>query len=238
MKKLIILLSLVLALASCASEETEQPVSSSSSSEESSSSETVEPIKKELLKLKHSLGDFDSAEGSVMDMYPANIPFEMPEGLENGSGENIEIPEETVNAIMEIYPDFTMEGNWHNFINYYTADFSYGMLEFIYYIENIATDKVVFCTIENGYITKVGFRNITAEADEEALLERVRLFEETHEQEKYEFKENEEFLSEDVNYVFYYVPQKLVYGYQLFFYMDTSVGKVINNEYFSEYEIP
>ncbi len=245
MKKLTALILALCLLCSCTG--TEEPVTPQKpevengdveiESEEVPSPEAEAPVKKELLKLGHTLGDFDSAEGAVTDQYSVSIPFEIPEGLENGKGENIYIPEETVNALRELCSDFSPDENWQNWVNYYTQDFSYGMLEFTYYIGNIATDKTVFCSIENGSITKVGFRNITAEVDGEELLERVYAFEQTHEQEKYEFKEGEEFLSEEVHYVYYYVPNKLIYGYQLFYYIDTPVGQVISNEYFSEYEI-
>ncbi len=239
MKRLIAAVLVLCLLCSCSTgEEPVEPEKEEIESGEVLLPEAEIPVKKELLKLGHTLGDFDSAEGFVMDRQKVNIPFEVPENLENGKGENIDIPKETLNAIQELYPGFAFDENWHNWVNYYTQDFSYGMLEFTYYIENIATDKVVFCSIENGFINEVGFRNIAAEAEEDELLERVWAFEQSHEQEKYKFKDGEEFLSEDVNYVYYYVPEKLVYAYQLFFYMDTPIGKVVNNEYFSEYFIP
>ncbi len=243
MKKFIIFLALVLVLSSCGKPTEEQPnlppnsqSQSSEHSEEEKPPETEEQ-EKEVLKLGHTI-DFDPSEGYVPESIPANIPFEMPEGLDNGHGENVEIPKEVLKAINEFLPDFDPSDNWHNHINYYTQDLSVGMVEFIYYIDDfISTDKAIICTIENGYITSITARNLAAKQTEAVLIDAVKHFKETHTQEKYVFKEGEEFLSEDVNYIYYYNDYTLVYAYQLFFYMDTPVGKVINNEYFSEYII-
>ncbi len=194
------------------------------------------------LKLPHYLEeDFNSSEGQEQISFETDISFPVPESFKKSDIALVpeDIPTELTDKIKENAPGFDFsEKGWSAFINYYTQDFSGGILKIIYSIgEKITTNKAAVCIIEDGVITKVTLVNMSLEADEEELLERMEIFENSTTQEKKIFEENEEFLSEDISYNYYYNIDTLTYCYQLFFYENTSVGQVINNDYGSEYII-
>ena len=69
-------------------------------------------------------------------------------------------------------------------------------------------------------------------------MKRVKKFAESTEQERYQFKENEEFIEETVQYTYNYANEALVYVYNLFFWEGEGDMRVINNSLGSEYLIP
>ena len=76
--------------------------------------------------------------------------------------------------------------------------------------------------------------------DEDKLIKLVNDFKNNTIQEKKEFKEDEEFLKEDITYTYRYNTDELRYTYQLYFYQSFGSDiseKVINNEYGTEYVI-
>lgn len=193
------------------------------------------------LKLPHHLDEkFDSAYGIEPHSRRTDIPFPVPEnyGETDSSVIPIDIPEELLLEIQKDYPDFTGKNGWNASVNYYTEDLSAGMIRIIYTIGGkITTNKAIICTIENNVIIRISYTNMEMETDEENLLERVEIFENTTTQERKILGEGEEFPSEDIQFNYYYNIDTLVYCYQLFFYVNTDMGKVVNNDYASEYII-
>ena len=130
---------------------------------------------------------------------------------------------------------------WNIIVNMYAKDEGNGLIKFNYQIKDIIdTNKSIVFTINNNVINRVSFINMDFEVDEEKLVKLVNDFKNSTIQEKKEFAPNEEFLKDDVTYLYRYNTDELRYTYQLFFYMqhgDDPDNKVVNNEYGTEYVI-
>ena len=193
-----------------------------------------------ILALPHYLDEnMDLSAGAPIGKR-TDIPFSVPEtyNMEKEKVMEIEIPPELLVEIKASHPDFEISENWESTLTYYSADYSAGMIKIIYVIgDKIVTDKAIICTIENGKIIRISYTNMDASVDEEKLLEKVENFENTTVQTKKVFEEGELFLDEEITYRYCFNAGKLIYCYQLYFYEDTPIGQVINNEYASEYFI-
>lgn len=238
MKKIFCILMIIGLFCGCAAEPVCEEKASFSQSENSSSG--IYEFDKIWLKLPHNLDeDFDSAVGIEQHSRRVDIPFTAPEEIREQDSllMEIEIPQDVMEEINVDYPDFGGEG-WETTLKYFADDLSVGMIKIIYTIEDtITTNKAAICSIENGRIVRIAYTNMEMETDEADLLERVEKFKSKTAQEKKTFEEDELFLSEDIQYNYYYNLDTLVYCYQLFFYEGTDLGAVINNDYFSEYII-
>ncbi len=157
---------------------------------------------------------------------------------------NLSEYEEKYSKIIEYikskYSNFALQ-NWSIMVNMYSVDDGNGMIRLNYQIKDIIdTNKSILFIIENNVITKVTFINMDFEVDENELINLVNDFNNKSIQEKKEFAKNEEFLKEDVTYLYRYNTDELLYTYQLFFYQQLGNDpneKVINNEYGTEYVI-
>lgn len=189
------------------------------------------------LKLPHHI-DIDTTENQVITVIETSIPTSrLSAQIDEPITDNTEMLKPIIDEINKKCVNFTFE-NWRITVNYFSDDESTGNLIFRYYIgDSIITNKAVTCLIENDIITQINYSNIDMTTDEATLLDKVDRFTQTHIQEKKQMKSGEEFISEDIRYVYYYNIDTLVYSYTLFFYEDTDIGKVINNEYVSEYII-
>ncbi len=249
MKKLALIIMLVAMLTlfcACSNEIPEEILPEESESSLSSSENEEEAAPKIFLPLINffeSEEEFiDSAAGIEISGKRTEIPFAVPESVDeyNHSAIEIDVPPELEAEIKADYPYFGGE-RWKAALSYHTSDFSNGIIKIIYVIDDkIATNKAIVCTIENGKIVRINYTNMDMhidEAYENELLEKVENFEATTVQTKKIFEEGEEFLSEDVRYNYYYNIDTLTYTYQLFFYVDTGSGKVVNNDYGCEYII-
>ena len=148
------------------------------------------------------------------------------------------LPEQIISVIHEKTGIESWDG-WQMMIHFFNDEKSEGMLQLRYAIKDrIITNKAVTCAIEGGRINDLYLTQIDGRADEEDLLKRVKKFAESTEQEKYQFKENEEFIEETVQYTYNYANEALVYVYNLFFYEGKGDMRVINNSLASEYLIP
>ena len=148
------------------------------------------------------------------------------------------LPEQIISVIHENTGIDSWDG-WQMMIHYYNEEETEGLLQLRYAIKDrIITNKAVTCAIEGGKINDLYLTEIDGNADEEDLLKRVKKFAESTEQERYQFKENEEFIEETVQYTYNYANEALVYVYNLFFYEGEGDMRVINNSLGSEYLIP
>lgn len=241
MKKLFIVLIIIGLFCSCGANEI--PENEINPDPEMIETEPKEPSEqaKIILALPHHLDEnylYLSAGDPIGRR--TDIPFAPPENydIENEKVINIEIPPELLNEIKTDYQDFDGGQNWKTSLTYYTSDLSAGMIKIIYVIgDKISTDKAIICTIENGKIVRINYTNMEAFADENDLLARVENFENTTVQTKKVFDKGELFLEEETTYRYCFGADKLIYCYQLYFYEDTEVGAVINNDYASEYFI-
>lgn len=218
MKKICIILSLIFIFTGC-------KISNNSGYE------------KKLLKLKHSLSEeIDLSENSVLERYDVDIVLDVSKKDDNKI-DLTELPSELIDVIEDKIPDFDVENkNFAAYLNFYSDDGNFGILEIKYFIaDNIITNKAVIASFENKRITEICFTNCSFSADEEKIIKTAKDFLSTHEQEKKIFSETEEFISEETLFHYYYQSEILCYCYQLFFYEETPYGKIINNEYISEY---
>lgn len=241
LKKIIAFLLILMFLCSCgANEIPENEIEPAPETIEPESEEPSEPVKI-ILALPHHLDEhylYLSAGDPIGRR--VDIPFAPPENYDMDTEKviDIEIPPELLAEIKADFPDFESGEKWKATLTYYTSDLSAGMIKMIYVIgDKIATDKAIVCSIENGKIIRINYTNMEESADEENLLERVENFENATVQTKKVFEEGELFLEEETTYRYCFGADKLIYCYQLYFYEQTPIGPVINNDYASEYFI-
>lgn len=147
---------------------------------------------------------------------------------------------EVIDYIKTKYSDFD-PAKWNIIVNMYAVSDGNGIIKFNYQIKDVIdTNKSIVLSINNNIINRISFINMDYETDEDKLIELINNFKDNAIQEKKEFKEDEEFIKDDVTYTYRYNTDELRYTYQLYFYQsfgrDTS-EKVINNEYGTEYVI-
>lgn len=145
-----------------------------------------------------------------------------------------------IQYIKNKYPNFDTK-KWNIIVNMFSASDGNGIIKFNYQIKDeIDTNKSILLNVSNNVINKISFINMGFEVDEEKMIKLVNEFKNNIIQEKKEFSENEEFLSEDTKYIYYYNIDELRYTYQLYFYVkygDNPEHKVVNNDYGCEYVI-
>lgn len=207
---------------------------------ERSSAQTSSAPEKQLLKLvdlAEADDGFDSAENIAITRRAVNIPAgSLAQSETELPLSPSALPAGLMSELSKDFPgeDFT-SGKWTYFVNMIAEDGSFGQLRLLYNIEDIATNKAVVCTIENGAITGISYTNmsfsLSAEQEQE-LISRVRRFSETHVQEKREFADGERFVSDQTKFTYYYNIAVLRYSYALFF--EYGQPAVVNNNYGTE----
>lgn len=145
-----------------------------------------------------------------------------------------------IQYIKHKYSNFDTK-KWNIVVNMFSASDGNGIIKFNYQIKNeIDTNKSILLNVSNNVINKISFINMDFDVEEEKMIKLVNEFKNNIIQEKKEFSENEEFLSEDTKYIYYYNVDELRYLYQLYFYIkygDNLEHKVVNNDYGCEYVI-
>lgn len=189
------------------------------------------------LRLPHYL-DEDVDLSANQELFGERISLalpDFPETVDETLSGNEEALGEIFAELKSKVPDIETE-KWKFTFHYLTNDKSCGMIKFQYFIgEDIRTDKAAIFSFENGAVNHVSYSNLSAFCDEEEKIRMKEEFLETHIQEKRVFEEREEFLEDETTFSYYYGTDTLVYCYQLYFYEETDIGKVINNDYVSEY---
>lgn len=124
-----------------------------------------------------------------------------------------------------------LDERWKVFVHFYDEEETVGMVEFLYTIGEIDTNKSIIFNLDSGKADTLYFKNLDAQADEQDLLRRVGLFREKYVQEKRTLEKGEAFESEKTSFTYYYNRDRLVYSYFYFF----SYGDgVINNDWGTE----
>ena len=215
-----VLLCLVLMLfASACGNDTETP-------EPSSSPQSAPTRKEKILKLEQCpYLETEATEPSVMDV---NIAYDgLSELNTTGISNNSEL--NVFAAFIRYEFGVDINDKWHVTVHFYNDEQTCGMLEFQYYIGDIGTDKHFLFNLDNGTADMLYYANIDCDTDEQALNASVAKFNDKYEQEKYQFKDDEELESECVSYTYNYKSGKLVYCYSVFFYYGPD--RIINNDY-------
>ena len=124
-----------------------------------------------------------------------------------------------------------LNSSWEVFVHFYDMDQTVGMVQFQYFIgtgdDEIGTNKSIIFNLNNGKVDMIFHSCLDGITDESALLSRVSSFKSKYEQEKYQLKDGEKFVSETVNYTYDYDTGDFVYCYAVFF----SYDGIINNDY-------
>lgn len=206
--------------------------------QEPEENKVVEPEQKLLLELPHHIDIQEENEKTISRKTEiVNITDLKLENIEKSCLKDYASKlQSIINFIKNKYPNFDVN-KWNIMCNMYSEDGS-GILKMNYIINNkIETNKSIFFTIENNNVVLVSFINMDLNADKNKVYEEIEKFESMYEQQKKEFSSNEEFISEETYYTYFYNLDKLVYTYQLFFYENIDSEKIINNSYVSVYVV-
>lgn len=200
---------------------------------------------KTILKLQHFDLDFEEdleyENTMIIKNENINISGIKFENIDKGMlSEYQEKYKKVIDYIKTKYLDFDPT-KWNIIVNMYAVSDGNGIIKFNYQIKDVIdTNKSIVLSINNNIINMVSFINMDYKTDEDKLIKLVNDFKNNTIQEKKEFKEDEEFLKEDITYTYRYNTDELRYTYQLYFYQSFGSDiseKVINNEYGTEYVI-
>ncbi len=127
-----------------------------------------------------------------------------------------------------------IDNKWKYLIHFYNENETVGMLEFIYTIKEIDTNKVIIFYFDEGFSNEVYYKCLDEVVNEENLLKRLKTFKDTHVQEKLNFKKDEKLVEERTKYIYYYNAKKLVYSYVVYVSQGELNATIIDNgsEYF------
>lgn len=172
--------------------------------------------KKEILKLGNELNIGSLEDDSIINEKKTNIEISnLPE-----TKVKVYEKEEFLNFVVDyIKKEFNtiIDDNWTYYIHYYNDEKSVGSISFNYNIGEIETNKSLTFNIENDSLNIVYYKMLDKVVDEDSLLKRLENFKNTYTQEKIKLKKNQEFISEEKNYSYYYNVDKFVYTYVVFF---------------------
>ncbi len=121
-----------------------------------------------------------------------------------------------------------LDDNWNVIVRFFDDDKMAGIVEFMYSIGEIGTNKSISFSLSDGKADMVFYTHLDEDIDEEALQNRVLSFKEKYVQEQYQLKDGEKLEEETAYYTYYYDTGDLVYNYNVFFSYDE---ELINNDY-------
>lgn len=184
---------------------------------------------KELIKLgfREALGK-DFEDEKLVNSKKIDLEVsQLSEIKEQRYNNNLEL--KTLSDYIDKTFNIKIDSNWKVFVHFYDDNKTLGMVEFIYTIGEINTNRSIIFNINNGKIDTVYYKCLFEKINENELSKRLNLFKSRYIQEKKLLKDDEIFESEETNYVYYINSDTLVYNYALYF----SYGpqKFINNDY-------
>ena len=124
--------------------------------------------------------------------------------------------ESLVKYIKDIF-NIEINNKWEISINYYNNEKSDGLVQFVYTIGEIKTNRSITFAINKDKYDKVYYMCLTEDIDEKDLINRVNLFKNKYVQEKKELKDGETFYEDETNFMYYINVDKLIYTYTYFF---------------------
>ncbi len=120
---------------------------------------------------------------------------------------------------------------WKVFVHYYDTDKTVGMVQFIYTIGEINTNRSILFNISGSKYDTLYYKCLTGDIDEADLSTRINLFKSKYIQGKRELQEGESFYKEQTSFTYYIHSDILMYSYAYFFQYDIGV---INNDWGTE----
>lgn len=234
-----VLLGLLLGciLAGCGKHPVTEPVNTEAESYAAESTESVAaqetaPIKKEMIRLQN-LNEQLQQHGDILgivqtdpDVKTADIDYPALPAMEERFAAQPELKVFSEYAKKEF--GIELDGNWNVNVYFNNPEGTYGSLELQYYVGEIATDRSLMFSLNDGKVPMVFFRNLDKTVNEAALLSRVKNFEARYEQETYQPKDGEKLREERRSFTYYCGSDMLVYSYAVFFEYN---GGMINNDY-------
>ena len=190
---------------------------------------------KELLELVYHDPDtiyFDlpKAEVESIDIY-YKIDFSKYENKIKKVYEN----EESLTDLVKIIKDklnIIIDDKWYYVINKYNEEEQTGMIQFLYYIDNIiCTNRAISFYFDHGVSDKVSYSYLDRKIDEEAVLYRYNYFINHYKQEKKVIDKFKDYYTIDGDvtyYSYYYGNNKLFYSYNIF-YKYVGIGLIDND---------
>ncbi len=124
-----------------------------------------------------------------------------------------------------------IDSNWKVIVHYYDADYTVGMVQFIYTVGEINTNRSIVFNIQDNKYSTVYHKCLKGEIDEADLTERVAAFKQKYIQSKRKLQNGETFYEEQTNFTYYIHSETLVYTYAYYFQYG---GGVINNDWGTE----
>lgn len=237
MKKLLVLLlalTLALALAACGNQNPMQEIPQNEAVEQSQLPQS-EPIdkntsEKEVLELENFsealvVSDFEE------DYLPETKSISLPHMTLNERNESVYGNEEELDVLVQFIKDtlgVEIDSRWKVFVHYYDMDKTVGMVQFLYTVGEINTNRSIVFNIKEGKYDTAYYKCLSEKIDETDLMNRVAAFKNKYVQGKRTLQDGETFYEEQTNFVYYINADKLVYSYAYFFQYDIGV---VNNDW-------
>lgn len=169
-------------------------------------------------------------EGNPPEIEKISIPHttlkELDNSFYNGEAE--------LNVLVKYIKDtlnVKIDSNWKVIVHYYDADKTVGLVQFIYTIGEIDTNRSVVFNISGDKYDTVSYKCLTGEIDEVDLTERVNKFKSKYVQKKRQLQAGESFYEEQTSFNYYIHSGTLVYTYTYYFKYGEGV---INNDWGTE----
>ena len=247
-KHIVMILLLSLLLTACAYEPMPIPQPTEPTTGQVTEAPTVQPTAapteeptepstqpKTLLELRQFDPDSTEYEGTEAETEEISVHLEvsdLPEtALKPYEKEEFLAP---VAAALESELGLTLDGRWQFYIHYYTQEQDVGILSMTYWIDGIiATNRAITIPIENGTATTVIYSYLDRPLDEDALLQKLEDFLDTHVQQRDNLLgEDFEIYGESTLYTYNFRTNRLIYTYNIF-YRHIGTG-IIDNSYGTE----
>ncbi len=169
----------------------------------------------------------DFEEGSLLEMKHISISHtvlhERKESLYDGEKE-LDILVQYIQDTLNV----EINSNWKVLVHYYDGDQTVGMVQFVYTVGEINTNRSILFNINGDKYDTVYYKCLTGEFDEADLADRVEKFKSKYTQGKRQLQEGESFCEDQTAFTYFIHSQKLVYSYAYFFRYDIGV---INNDW-------
>ena len=236
-RKLSILLVTVLILLVTAGCQNDKDITDANSKTQESSilnqtSETASDSR-EILALRdyrNNPASHDFEEGSLLNTASINLPHttltERDESPYNNE-EELDILVQYINDTLNV----KINNRWNVFVHYYDTDKTVGMVQFVYTVGKINTNRNILFNINKSKYDTVYYKCLTEDIDETDLTARINLFKSKYIQQKRELQEGETFYEEKTAFTYFIHADKLIYSYAYFFQYDVGV---INNDWGTE----
>ncbi len=188
------------------------------------------PTGKEVLALEDYRSNpisLDFEEGSLLETKAVDLIHtalnEKSESYYNGEKE-LDILVQYIKDALNV----EIDSRWKVFVHYYDAGKTVGMVQFIYTVGEINTNRSILFNISGSSYDTVYYKCLSETIRESDLIERVNIFQSRYIQGKRELQEGEAFCEEQTAFTYFIHSDLLVYSYAYFF--QYGIG-VINNDW-------